>query len=234
MTLAHPFASERALKIGLSQSKGGVGKSTAAINLAGAAAQVGDRVLLIDADPQKSVLSWHRRGGSIATVEMTPKAVPNGISQYAASYDMIVVDMAGADSAEQTLIIEAVDAVLCPLDNPWLATAPAVNSLIRARARGKPARIFLSRIHTAASESRLTRVRGLIEIFVENEWKRREWDRSDAVIMNSIIRDRVPVADAIGVGKTVFETKAAAMSATEYKALLLEVRALLIREKVKS
>jgi chromosome partitioning protein len=45
--------------ISLVNQKGGVGKTTIAINLAGCLSEKGHRVFLVDADPQGSVLQWH-------------------------------------------------------------------------------------------------------------------------------------------------------------------------------
>ena len=46
--------------ISIANVKGGVGKSTISMNVAGALSQKGNSVLLIDADPQGSVADWYK------------------------------------------------------------------------------------------------------------------------------------------------------------------------------
>jgi hypothetical protein len=61
--------------IGVLNQKGGVGKTTIAVNLAPVCAASGKRVLLVDADPQGSSLAWSaaREGDPAFTVTGMPK-----------------------------------------------------------------------------------------------------------------------------------------------------------------
>lgn len=81
--------------IALIQQKGGVGKSTLALNLAAAFSLQGERVLLVDADPNHNCQDWaeERKRGSLFTMVgcATPK-VRNEILNMAPDYDRVIID----------------------------------------------------------------------------------------------------------------------------------------------
>jgi len=77
--------------------KGGVGKTTTAVQLALHAAGAGNRTLLVDADPGRSATSWATRAGdwpaALVPVISHPQAdLPRKLAGLATGYDLVVVD----------------------------------------------------------------------------------------------------------------------------------------------
>jgi len=84
--------------IALTGQKGGIGKSTTAINLAVAAVSRGHRVLLVDADPQGTVRTWAHVASEAK--QPTPTVVAAGAAMHkpgqlvsaAPNYDLTIID----------------------------------------------------------------------------------------------------------------------------------------------
>ncbi|MFL6052576.1 MAG: AAA family ATPase [Actinoallomurus sp.] len=78
--------------------KGGVAKTTTAVQLALHAGGAGNRTLLVDADPGRSALSWVTRAGDDWPHAMVPAIayhqpdLPRRIAGLAEGYDLVVID----------------------------------------------------------------------------------------------------------------------------------------------
>ncbi|WP_168403411.1 ParA family plasmid-partitioning AAA ATPase [Erwinia amylovora] len=102
----------------LGSQKGGVGKSTLAVSIASYLMSRKKRVIIIDADDQKSVLTWYNNRPE--TLPHIPVAGATGnikamLKEHADSYDYVIADCAGRDSAEMRSGLMAADVFLSPL-----------------------------------------------------------------------------------------------------------------------
>jgi chromosome partitioning protein len=98
--------------------KGGVGKTTMAINVAGELARKGNRVLVIDGDPQGSALDWAaaREGEPLFPVVALPRAtIHREIDQLKTGYDFVVIDGPPRVTDLAQSIIMASDLVIIPV-----------------------------------------------------------------------------------------------------------------------
>ena len=136
--------------LALINQKGGSGKTTVATNLAYALKLDGQRVLLVDADPQGSVRDWNEANGGelLPVVGLDRETLPKDLQAVSKGYDWIVIDSAGKADRLIAAAVKAADVVLIPVQpSPYDIWACAdLVDIIQARqgvTEGKPKTAFI-------------------------------------------------------------------------------------------
>jgi chromosome partitioning protein len=126
--------------IALIAQKGGVGKSTLAINLAVAAMQAGETVIGIDTDPQGTMAAWAaaRAAQTPAIAHIDGANLGPLLAGARDRYSVAIIDTAGTDSPITHAAMSAADLCLVPLrpTRPdGIAVRPTVEALMVGRRR---------------------------------------------------------------------------------------------------
>lgn len=138
---AHYIVGDTHMIISVLNTKGGVGKSTTAINLAAGFAHRGEETLLLDTDKHGSAVSWASRRESampaLTVVSLTDSEALRGqIGNLAGKYRHVIIDGAPALERLMTVSVAVADHVIIPV-NPsptdlW-KLEPMVELVQRAR-----------------------------------------------------------------------------------------------------
>ncbi|MBI1384754.1 MAG: AAA family ATPase [Rhizobiales bacterium] len=132
--------------IAIAQQKGGAGKTTLAMNLAVAAHERGRRVLILDMDPQQSILRWHELRGRAPDVIATNE---RDLAAYVAAaaendVDWLVIDTAPKSEASIRRAAEAADLLLMPCQPSKLDRHAVGDTVETVRATRTPAAFVLN------------------------------------------------------------------------------------------
>ena len=103
--------------ISIINQKGGVGKTTLAVNLARAYTLKGIKTLLVDSDSQGSAQRWHERsGGDLIDMTCLPvNTLDKDVLKFKDSYERIIIDGVPRVSPLTICAIKCADLILIPV-----------------------------------------------------------------------------------------------------------------------
>lgn len=210
--------------IAVPNQKGGCGKTTTVMNLAGGFTKIGYRVLVVDADPQASATVWSlaKGQGSLTFDVLTARLLRHDFGRiYEMEYDLALIDcppgIVGADAGDAfkftRVAIRDADLILVPL-MPSSLDFSAARTFVRYLAAEKSAETKVAVLLNAMQRTRLSSQAEVLaaDIFAP----------IGGIVLQSTIGRRVSITEVCGLGKTIFDLPASS-AAHEYTSLAKEI-----------
>jgi len=183
--------------IAFANPKGGAGKTTSALLLAGELAGKGARVAIIDADPERWISQWARLPGKPASLEIiadvTEDTIVDHIEAAARTAQFVIVDLEGTASLMVANAIGMSDLVIIPTQGATMdakgaaKTIKLIRNQERVSKRSIPHSILLTRTSAAVPSRSLRNVR-------------QQLDKAGIDIFDTAIVERAAYRDILDFG----------------------------------
>ena len=222
-----------AITIAIANQKGGCGKTTTCMNLAGGLAAAGLNTLVVDADPQGSATEWRNRSEesllNFDVIAMSTSSIHKELPRVMknSSYEVALIDCPpgtetkGFGTVTRSALLAADYVIIPSRPTPidFLATSIMLPVLSDVATIKPEQRVFLL-LNAKHSTNRLGRTarEGALGLFAEQG--------IDIAILHTEVHDRTAFAEAPAAGQTVVDFAPASKAAEEILSLTKEVIAL--------